>query len=200
MAMLSISEMAERCGVSAVTLRRWDREGKLKPTVRTQGNHRRYEVAEAKTEKTTIVYARVSSHDQKADLVRQAECLQDHCKEQGWSEPLAITDLGSGLNFSKKGLLRMLALVCAGKVGRIVIQNRDRLLRFGAEMLIGIFRSLGVEVVLTEPQPTTDVENMVKDLCDIITVFSARMYGQRSGRNKRQKRDLALAVAQTLVC
>ena len=82
----------------------------------------------------TIAYARVSSHDQKQDLVRQAQLLSTYCLSHGWEHEV-IQDLGSGMNYYKKGLKRLLELILEGKIRRLVLTHKDRLLRFGAELI-----------------------------------------------------------------
>jgi excisionase family DNA binding protein len=111
---VSIGEASEALGVSITTLRRWEAEGKLIPE-RTAGRQRRYELAKLKPElfhaapqdRKTIAYARVSSHDQKDDLERQKQVLELYCARQGWTFEV-IADLGSGMNYHKKGLKKLL--------------------------------------------------------------------------------------------
>lgn len=182
-----IGQMASRMGVSVGTLRRWDREGRLRPTLRTQGGHRRYGEPSptGAGSEATVVYARVSCHDQKDDLERQRERLLAHARERGWTDVEVIEDVGSGLNFHKRGLLRLLARVLTGGIGRLVIEHRDRLSRFGAELIFAICALRGVEVVVTEQgMPASFESGLAHDVLEIITVFSARLYGARSARRK----------------
>lgn len=112
---LKIGEAAEVLGVSAQTLRRWEREGELLPDRKSQGGTRYYDldkllgVRNIETD-LTIAYARVSSHDQKEDLKRQAERLEAYCLVKGWHFEI-IQDLGSGMNYRKRGLKRLLDLI-----------------------------------------------------------------------------------------
>jgi len=85
----------------------------------------------------TIAYARVSSHDQKEDLKRQADRLESYCTAKGWTFEI-IQDLGSGMNYRKKGLKRLLDLILNRKIKRLVITHKDRLLRFGAELIFSL--------------------------------------------------------------
>jgi excisionase family DNA binding protein len=134
--LLSIGELASALGVSVVTIRRWDKAGKLAPYLRTVGGHRRYRLSEVfavlggadpllkedRSDKRLVVgYARVSSFDQKEDLARQKERLEAHLSNTPNS--LVLTDLGSGLNFEKRGLTKLLALVMTGRVEKIVITH-----------------------------------------------------------------------------
>ena len=103
--LMSIGQMAHKLGVAVVTMRRWDREGRLKPQMRTAGGHRRYSLApSAPPPDLTLIYARVSSHDQKSDLERQRLRLEAFALASGWGNTETICDLGSGLNFKKRGL------------------------------------------------------------------------------------------------
>ena len=139
----------------------------------------------APDERRTIAYARVSSHDQKDDLERQKQVLDLYCARQGWTFEI-VTDLGSGMNCQKKGLKRLLGEILDGKVGRLVISHRDRLLRFGADLIFAICEAKEVEVViLNQGEDTTFEEDLAKDVLEIITVFSARLYGSRSRKNQK---------------
>ena len=167
----SIGEAAQALGVSITTLRRWEACGKL-VAAHTAGGHRRYDLAKLRPEmfhadeqakRATIAFARVSSHDQKDDLERQKQVLELYCARQGWTFEV-IADLGSGMNYHKKGLKRLLDAIIDGEVGRLVITHKDRLLRFGAELVFAICEA--------------------KDVLEIITVFSARLYGSRSRKNQ----------------
>jgi putative resolvase len=127
MSKLSISEAAKLKGVSVSTLRRWETEGKIVPE-RTENGHRRYDMATLlgiKAELSyTIGYCRVSSHDQKEDLVRQKQVVELFCAQNGWQFEI-IDDLGSGLNYNKKGLKRLIRLIVDSKVERLVITHKD---------------------------------------------------------------------------
>lgn len=201
--LVPIHEAAEALGVSAQTLRRWEREGRLLPDERTAGGRRRYDLARLKPEmfrsqaeaaRKTVAYARVSSHDQKDDLERQKQVLELYCARQGWTFEV-IADLGSGMNYHKKGLKRLLDDVVEGRIGRLVITHKDRLLRFGAELVFAICEAKGVEVViLNHGEDTTFEEDLAKDVLEIITVFSARLYGSRSRKNQKLLDGVKAAV------
>jgi excisionase family DNA binding protein len=191
--LLSIEKAAELLGVSTGTLRRWEREGKLVPDERTQGNQRRYLLSSIKPQmkhgsskpRKTLAYARVSSHDQKADLERQKQVLELYCASQGWAFEI-ISDLGSGMNYHKKGLKQLLNAILDDGVNRLVITHKDRLLRFGAELVFAICEAKGVEVVIiNQGEDTSFEEDLAKDVLEIITVFSARLYGARSRKNQK---------------
>jgi len=136
--LINIGEAARLLAVTTKTLRTWDKEGKLK-AMKTIGGHRRYDPRVLLNlgsipepgKKITVCYARVSSHDQKKDLQTQIKALEMFCTASGWSFDM-ISDLGSGLNYKKKGLARLIKLICASAIQRLVITNKDRLLRFGS--------------------------------------------------------------------
>jgi len=205
--LISIGEAAQALGVSITTLRRWETTGKLS-AIHTVGGHRRYDLAKLKPElfhaaaqasRSTIAYARVSSHDQKDDLERQKQVLELFCARQGWTFEL-VSDLGSGMNYQKKGLRRLLGAIIDDKVGRLVITHKDRLLRFGAELVFAICEAKSVEVViLNQGEDSTFEEDLAKDVLEIITVFSARLYGSRSRKNQKLLDGVRQAVeaAQT---
>lgn len=190
--MLTIEEAAERLGVSTITLRRWEKAGKI-TAQRTQGGHRRYALADIEPQsvhllthsRSTIAYARVSSHDQKDDLERQKHILEMYCAAQGWQFDL-VSDLGSGMNYHKKGLRKVLNAIIEGECGRLVITHKDRLLRFGAELVFAVCEAKNVEIVIiNKGADTTFEEDLAQDVLEIITVFSARLYGSRSHKNKK---------------
>ena len=133
----------------------------------------------------TIAYARVSSDDQKDDLERQKQVLELYCARQGWTFEV-VADLGSGMNDHKKGLKRLLHDILADRIGRLVITHKDRLLRFGAELVFAICEAKQVEVViLNQGEDTTFEEELAQDVLEIVTVFSARLYGSRSRKNQK---------------
>jgi predicted site-specific integrase-resolvase len=111
--------------------------------------------------------------------------LELYCARQGWTFEV-IADLGSGMNYHKKGLKRLLDALVEGRIGRVVITHKDRLLRFGAELVFAICEAKGVEVViLNQDEDTTFEEDLAKDVLEIITVFSARLYGSCSRKNQK---------------
>ena len=147
-------------------------------------------------EKRTIAYARVSSHDQKEDLQRQASVLESYCACHGWTYEI-VQDLGSGLNYHKRGLKKLIQEICSGRISRLVITHKDRLLRFGAELIFALCEQFGIEVViLNSVQDSTYEDDLVQDVLEIITVFSARLYGSRSRKNKNLVEALQSAAKE----
>ena len=202
--LVSISTAAQALGVSTSTLRRWEAGGRLIP-VRTEGGQRRYDLStlqpqvqrDAKAFRKTIGYARVSSHDQRADLERQKQVLELYCASQGWTFDV-IAELGSGMNYHKKGLKRLLDGIVEGEVGRLVLTHKDRLLRFGAELVFTLCQSRRVEVVIiNQGEDTSFEEDLASDVLEIIAVFSARLYGSRSHRNQTLINGIRAAVKES---
>jgi putative resolvase len=148
----------------------------------------------------TVAYARVSSYHQKSDLERQKQVLELYCARQGWTFEV-LADLGSGINYHKKGLKQLLQAIIDGQIGRLVITHKDRLLRFGAELVFSIGEAKGVEVViLNQGEDTTFEEDLAKDVLEIITVFSACLYGSRSRKNQKLLDDVKKAAQESGAC
>lgn len=200
---IGIREASLYLGVAQSTLRRWESEGKLIPDMRTKGGQRRYKLETLSPHikhkkagaRKTLAYARVSSPDQKADLKRQERLLEMYCAAQGWSFEL-ISDLGSGINYRKKGLKRLISQIIENEAGRLVITHKDRLLRFGSELVFAMCEAKNVEVVIINQGETTTTleEDLAKDVLELITVFSARLYGAISHKNKKLLEKLEKAV------
>ena len=112
-----------------------------------------------------------------------------------------MADLGSGMNYHKKGLKHLLHAIINDQIGRLVITHKDRLLRFGAELVFAMCEAKEVEVViLNQGEDTTFEEDLAKDVLEIITVFSARLYGSRSRKNKKLLDDVKKAVQESGTC
>lgn len=139
----------------------------------------------------TIGYARVSSNDQKADLDRQHAMLEAYCENKGWKTEI-IRDLGSGMNYRKKGLMTLLEKILRKQIKRLVLTHKDRLLRFGSELVFTLCELQGIEIVIIHKgeQPTFE-EELAQDVLEIITVFSARLSGSRSRKHKQLMTALA---------
>ncbi|NEP05188.1 MAG: IS607 family transposase [Okeania sp. SIO4D6] len=186
--LLTVSQAAELLGVSTKTIRRWETEGRIK-SIRTEGGHRRFTVSNLIGNKQdnslTVAYARVSSNDQKDDLERQKIALEAYCAKQGWSFEV-ISDLGGGLNYRKKGLIKLIKLICSDQVERLVLTHKDRLLRLGSDLIFTLCEIFGTEIVIiNRTEDSTFEEFIAQDIIEIITVFSARLYGSRNHKNKQ---------------
>ena len=197
---VKIGEAAKLLGVSVQALRNWEMEGKIMPSHRTPGGQRMYDLAELlglnDSSYPTIAYARVSSADQKEDLERQHAVLEAFCNKNGWRTEI-IRDLGSGMNYNKKGLLRLLELLVRGQMSRLVITHKDRLLRFGGEIIFRICELKGIEVIIINKgeQPSFE-EELTQDVMEIMTVFCAKLYGRRSQKSKKLAEKIENIVSE----
>jgi excisionase family DNA binding protein len=204
---ISIGDTAKELGVSVKTVRRWADSGKLR-FERSPSGHRRFYLTDIKRitprdfnqleDRITINYARVSSNDQKEDLTRQIQVLEAFSGANGWQFE-TVSDLGSGLNYNKKGLQKLLKRIMQGDVGRLVLTHKDRLLRFGAELVFAMCEEYETEVVIINKstEEITFEQELVTDMIELITVFSARLYGSRSRKNKKLLDNVAKAVQES---
>lgn len=201
---LSIGDAAKELGISTKTLRRWADSGKIR-SERSPSGQRRFFLADIKRitprelnqldDRITINYARVSSHDQKDDLTRQAQVLEAFSAANGWQYE-TIQDLGSGLNYQKKGLQKLLKRIMRGDVARLVLTHKDRLLRFGSELVFAMCEEFETEVVIINKssEELSFEQELVIEMIELITVFSARLYGSRSKKNKKLIDKMTQAV------
>jgi len=171
--------------VTRTTLRQWALEGKIK-YITTKGGHRRFYInTEEKIAKHAFIYARVSSSSQKKDLERQVEALRAE-----YPRHELIKDVGSGLNFKRPGFQRILRSAIKGTVREIVVTDKDRLCRFGFGIIETILKNASDgKIVVLNQRTATQQEELVEDLISIITVFSSKLYGLRSGRNKKKAKE-----------
>ena len=188
---LSIGQLSDELGVTTHTIREWCKEGKI-TYERTEGGHRRFDLdtvlssigpSKLNKEKLTVGYARVSTEDVKNDLENQIKAIELFCSAKGWNHKI-ISDIGSGLNYNKKGIKELIKLIETNQIQRIVINYKDRLLRFGSEIIFEICSYHNTEVVIiNETENKTYNEELVEDVLSIITVFSSKLYGSRSHKN-----------------
>lgn len=139
----------------------------------------------------TVVYARVSSHDQRADLDRQVARLTDWATTNGHSVGEVVREVGSGLNGKRPKLRRILSDPSASVV---VVEHRDRLARFGVEHLEAAFAARGRKIVVADPGETTD--DLVRDMIEVLTSMCARLYGRRGARNRAMRAVTATKQAE----
>lgn len=192
--LVKIGEAARILGTSPGTLRKWEASGEITPARKSKGGTRYYAVEDIvglnASERPTLAYARVSSPDQKADLDRQHAMLEAYCAAKGWRSEV-IRDLGSGMNYNKKGLKTLLEAILRKTTKRLVLTHKDRLLRFGAELVFTLCELQGVEIVIIHKgEPPTFEEELAQDVLEIITVFSARLYGSRSKKHQNMMKAL----------
>jgi excisionase family DNA binding protein len=184
--LLRPKEVCLLLGISYSTLLRWIREGKIK-VVTTEGGRYRIPYSEVKKylerreETRAVIYARVSSADQKEDLERQINYLTNYATAKGYKVVDVIKDFASGLNTQRKGLLKLFKLVEERSVDVVLITYKDRLTRFGFEYLEEFFSTIGVRIeVIFGEEPKDATQELVEDLISIITLFAGKIYGMRS--------------------
>lgn len=140
---------------------------------------------------TTVIYARVSSKKQESDLGQQIDLL---LSQYPGSE--VIKDIGSGLNYNKHGISRLVARVCRGEIARIVVTFKDRLMRFGFELFEQICKENSCQIVVysenfeSENEVKTETKELQEDLLDIVNVFVARRNSKKAGQFKRERKRL----------
>ena len=174
--MYSIGKFAKMIGVTTTTLRNWHKEGKLIPIKITDGGTRYYSDEQldiylgvyTKQEKITIGYCRVSSNKQKDDLYRQVENMRVYLNSQGKPYEI-IEDIGSGINYNKKGLNKLIRMIVSHKVEKIVVLYKDRLLRFGFELIENIAKLHNCTIEIIDNSYKTEEQELVEDLVQIIT-------------------------------
>lgn len=193
----SIRKFADLIDVNPQTLRNWDKEGKLKPAyVNPDTGYRYYseeqlqeQLGKIAEEKIVVGYCRVSSKKQQADLERQVQNMKTYLLAQG--KPFKIvTDIGSGIHYNKKGLNEVIDLVMDKKVSKIVVLYKDRLVRFGYELIKNICDKNNVSIEIIDHNEKSEQEEVVEDLVQIITVFSSKLQGKRSKKTMELIKEL----------
>jgi putative resolvase len=192
----SVTQFARRIGVSVKTLQRWDREGRLTPS-RSPTNRRvytdehLYQVLPRRrvAERATVVYMRVSSQAHKPDLLNQRTVLEQFCAARGLVVTEWMSEIGGGLNFKRSQFLALVDRIVTNQVAMVVIAHKDRLMRFGFDLVAHLCRRHGCELVVMNTETLSPEHEMVQDLMTITHCFSARLSGLR---NYRKALDRAL--------
>ncbi|MFQ5981307.1 MAG: IS607 family transposase [Candidatus Heimdallarchaeota archaeon] len=196
--LVRIGIAAQIVGVCTKTLRRWERRGKLKPTGRTVGGHRRYETTlltegpepprsqippdeKPLTTERVLGYVRVSAAKQKEDLDRQRLLVQQYATTHHWEVAAIYQDIASGLNDRRPGLKKLIQTCRAGHIDRVVITYDDRLARFGTHLLEWLFTNWGVRVERIQPVQLTGgpEHQLLTDLLALVTSFAGKFYRLR---------------------
>ena len=190
----SSKKVTEILGVTAQTLRNWDKEGKLKPAYTKSNGYRYYSeesvlayTQERKTKKNlnVIGYARVSSKKQSDDLERQVNNLKSYISSKYDSFDI-ITDIGSGINYNKPGLKKLIEKINKKEVDLIIVLYKDRLLRFGFELVEYFAELNNVKIEVLDKIDKNQDQELVEDLVQIVTVFSCKL----QGKTKRKAKEL----------
>ena len=180
-------DFSELIGVSVKTLQRWDREGILKanrtPTDRRYYTYEQYlQFKGIHIEHDTrqiVIYARVSTRNQKEDLQNQVTFLRQFCNVKGIIVDQCIEEYGSGLNYNRKKWNVLLEEVMEQKIKQIVITHKDRFIRFGYDWFEQFCRKYGTTIVVVKNEELSPQEELVQDIISILHVFSCRLYGLR---------------------
>lgn len=190
---ISASQAKKFCNYSPSSLVRWAEEGKIR-IIRSPGGKRFYHIEDIKKiaglenedaipRRDTICYARVSSKKQKEDLERQIEYLKSHCPGSK-----VVRDIGSGLNYHRRGLQCLLNKVVSGTIGKVVVTYKDRLCRYGIELIEWIFTQHNVElVVLCQEVETVETEEFATDIVDICNYFVSKYNGRKAAKYRAER-------------
>ena len=192
MELISIGKFAKMVGVTPTTLRRMHLRGDFIPYHITKSGTRYYSMEQLKefssgpriSEKIVIGYCRVSTSAQKDDLDTQVQNVKSYMYAKGYKFEI-ITDIGSGINYKKKGLLELINKINNHEVSTVVVLYKDRLIRFGFDLLNYLCEINGVKIEIIDNTEYSKEQELTDDLIQIITVFANRLYGQRSKKTKR---------------
>lgn len=194
----TLNQFAAKIGVTPQTLRTWHKEGRLNPAFITDGGHRRYThkqylefVGETsnQTTKLDVGYVRVSSKKQSDDLVRQAQLMENYLIAKG--KPFKIIkSVGSGINHKNPQLHELVRLVINKEVDTVYVLYKDRLVRFGFDLLEFLFNEFGVSIEVVNQQFESEQEELVTDLIQTLNFFSANLNGKRKNKVQNFKKDL----------
>ena len=194
----AIGEFSKLIGKTPQTLRNWDKKGVLKPHHITASGYRYYSqeqlnhflgIQGKQLDKKIIGYCRVSSGKQKDDLKRQIENVRAYMIAKGY-QFVIIQDIGSGINYNNKGLNKLLNMVTNGEVEKIVILYKDRLVRFGFELIENLCKKYGTTIEIIDNTEKTEEQELVEDMIQILTVFSCRLQGKRANKAKKMIKEL----------
>ena len=189
-------DFAELTGVSVKTLQRWDREGILEanrtPTDRryyTYDQYLQFKGIKTKNDiRQVVIYARVSTKNQKDDLQKQVSFLRQFCNARGIIVDQCIEDYGSGLNYNRKKWNKLLDEVMEQKIKTIIITHKDRFIRFGYDWFEKFCMKFHTTIVIANNEELSPQEELVQDIVSILHVFSGRLYGLRKYK-KQIERD-----------
>lgn len=186
----SPKQFGKLIGKSVNTLQKWDRKGIL-PAFRSPTNRRYYTHEQylqyrgliSSEQGLVIAYTRVSSPSQKKDLAIQQQALRASCQEQGINVDQWVEDIGSALNYKRRGFNQIIEHIELGLVKRLIIGSQDRFVRFGYDWFEHFCERHGTKITVVNGETFSPEEELVRDLIAIVTVFSARLHGLRSHKN-----------------
>ena len=184
MKLISIGTFAREVGLTPTTLRRMHKTGDLVPTYVSKGGTRYYSAEQESQSNLVIGYCRVSTSAQKDDLEKQVENVKAYMYAKGYEFEI-IRDIGSGINYKKKGLRALIEKISNQEVSKVVILYKDRLVRFGFELIEYLCTINHVEIEIIDKTEQSKEQELTDDWIQIITVFANRLYGQRSKKTKK---------------
>lgn len=191
MELMSIGKFAKCVGVNVVTLRRMEARGEFCPSHVSSGGTRYYSTEQLKhfgkvdnNKKLVVGYCRVSTSSQKDDLENQINNVKSYMIAKGYQFEI-ITDIGSGINYKKKGLKQLIEKINNQEVSKVVVLYKDRLIRFGFELIEYLCELNNIDIEIIDNSEKSKEEELTDDLIQIVTVFANRLYGQRSKKTKR---------------
>ena len=188
-------DFAELLGVSVKTLQRWDRDGVL-TAYRTPTDRRYYTydqylqfkgVDGRDDDRQTVIYARVSTRNQKDDLRNQVAFLRQFCNAKGVIADQCIEDYGSGLNYNRKKWNRLLDEVMERKIKTVIVTHKDRFVRFGYGWFEKFCAKFDTNIVVVNNEELSPQEELVQDIISILHVFSCRLYGLRKYKSQIER-------------
>lgn len=182
MAYMTVKKFAEKLGVTTQTLRIWDKSGKLKPVYRSESGYRYYSDEQLAQytgikpveEKLIIGYCRVGTDKQGQSLEDQVNSVRQYCIVKGYSFKI-ITDIGSGINYTKSGLQKLLTLITTNQVSKVVVLYRGTLVSFGFELIEFICKYHNVEIEVIDNTERLEQQELIDDLVQIVTDFNSRL-------------------------
>ena len=204
--MLRIKDASKHLGVTIGTVRKWCNEGKVNFTV-AQSGHRLFtledlQAATGKIQKLRtqiICYCRVSSSKQKNDLIRQCEYVKTNIpNEYSRSECIIYTDIASGLNFKRQGLLRLLERIQQRDVSTIIVASKDRLCRFGYELIEWMCLQHGTKILVLDNKDTAPETELGEDLLSIVQVYCCRWNGKRRYKGNKNNESIQIETSSNI--
>lgn len=192
MVLMSIGKFAKELGVTPEHVRTMHRTGEVIPARISEKGTRYYSEEQLRELKNTqfsqreekvVAYCRVSTKSQKDDLEKQVENVKSYMYAKGYSFEV-ITDIGSGINYKNKGLQELISVIDSNQVTKVVILYKDRLVRFGFELIQLLCELHGVEIEIIDNSEHSTDEELTDDLIQIVTLFANRLYGSRSKKTK----------------
>ncbi len=195
--MISIKQASEKIGVHPQTLRKWEKEGKITPSY-TPGGKRRYSSSEIekftnrKDGRSSYIYCRVSSRKQEGDLNRQVAHMSERFPDYE-----VITDIASGVHYRRPGIRKLLERILEGDVENIAIAYKDRLGRFGYDLIEYICKKSGTNIIVAFSENLSTQEELSDDIIAVVTSFAAQAHGKRKYANKSKKSKNESSVDST---